>query len=130
MSESQQWDPWSYPQNSGVDVELDLVGYKVEATDGDIGSVDKATNEIGGSLVVVDTGPWIFGKKVILPAGVINRVDPGQRKVYVSRSKDEIKEAPELDTERLKDKDYNSKYRNQLGGYYSNFYRGGRGNLR
>ena len=45
----------------------DLTGYEVEATDGGIGSVDEATNDVGGSYIVVDTGPWIFGKKVLLP---------------------------------------------------------------
>ncbi len=40
---------------------LDLSGFKVEATDGDIGKVDEATNEVGSSFIIVDTGPWIFG---------------------------------------------------------------------
>ena len=50
---------------------MDLTGYSVEARDGGIGKVDDATYEAGSSFVVVDTGPWIFGKKVMLPAGVI-----------------------------------------------------------
>ena len=48
-----------------------VVGYGVEALDGAIGKVDDATYEVGSSYLVVDTGPWIFGKKVMLPAGVI-----------------------------------------------------------
>ena len=55
---------------------VDLSGFKVEAVDGSIGKVDEATNEAGGSFVVVDTGPWIFGKKVMLPAGLISDIDP------------------------------------------------------
>ena len=50
-----------------------ISGLKVEALDGSIGKVDDATNDVGGSFIVVDTGPWIFGKKVLLPAGVIDR---------------------------------------------------------
>ena len=42
----------------------DVTGFEVEATDGGIGKVDEATNEVGSSYLVVDTGPWIFGKKV------------------------------------------------------------------
>ena len=38
----------------------------MEATDGSIGKVDEATSEGGSSYIVVDTGPWIFGKKVQL----------------------------------------------------------------
>ena len=55
----------------------DLVGYKVEATDGRNRQDGRApaTSAAGGSYLVVDTGPWIFGKKVMLPAGTVNQVD-------------------------------------------------------
>ena len=99
---------------------LDLTGYKVEALDGSIGKVDEATVEAGGSFIVVDTGPWIFGKKVMLPAGVIRDVDPDTETVFVNRSKDQIKNAPEFDEKRYRDQDY----RNEVGSYYD---RGGAG---
>jgi hypothetical protein len=94
--------------------DMDLTGYSVEATDGGIGKIDEATYEAGGSYLVVDTGPWIFGKKVMLPAGVVDRLDADSETVYVSRTKDEIKNAPEYDEERSRDDDY----RGELGGYY------------
>ena len=95
--------------------DIDVTGYSVEATDGGIGKIDEATYEVGGSFLVVDTGPWIFGKKVLLPAGVVDRVDPESETVYVSRSKDEIKSAPEYDEERgFADEDY----RGRLGEHY------------
>jgi hypothetical protein len=94
---------------------LDLVGYSVEAVDGGIGKVDEATYEASHSYIVVDTGPWIFGKKVLLPAGVVDRVDDLAETVYVDRPKDEIKNAPEFDESRYRDDDY----REELGGYYS-----------
>ncbi|TML03311.1 MAG: PRC-barrel domain containing protein, partial [Actinobacteria bacterium] len=55
---------------------IDLSGFTAEARDGKIGKVDEATHEAGGSFIVVDTGPWIFGKKVMLPAGTIRDIDP------------------------------------------------------
>ncbi len=76
--------------------DIDMTGWSVEATDGDIGKVDEATYETGASFLVIDTGPWIFGKKVILPAGVIQRIEPEDERIFVSRTKDEIKDAPEL----------------------------------
>jgi hypothetical protein len=91
-----------------------LIGYSVEAMDGGIGKVDDATNDVGASYVVVDTGPWIFGKKVMIPAGVIDRVDNDDETVYVSRTKDEIKNAPEFDESRYGE----DAYRQELGGYY------------
>jgi hypothetical protein len=98
---------------------LDLTGFKVEAVDGSIGKIDEATHETGGSYVVVDTGPWIFGKKVMLPAGTIQSVDPQGTKVFVDRTKEDIKNAPEFDPEMYKE----DIYREKLGGYYEGFYR-------
>jgi hypothetical protein len=54
-----------------ADGEPDLTGYSIAAVDGDIGRVDEATHEIDASHLVIDTGPWIFGRKVMLPAGVV-----------------------------------------------------------
>jgi hypothetical protein len=106
-------DIWSYG-GRGDWPSTDVVGYQVEATDGDIGKVDEKSNEAGVGYVVVDTGPWIFGKKVMLPAGVINRIDDADGKVYVDRTKDEIRSAPEFDESGYRDKTY----RDSLGGYY------------
>lgn len=98
----------------------ELTGYGVEAMDGEIGSVDEATYEASGSYVVVDTGPWIFGKKVMLPAGVIDRIATTERRVYVNRTKDQIQNAPEFDEATFRDEGY----RTGLGDYYG---RGGAG---
>ena len=94
---------------------LDLTGFKVEALDGDIGKVDEATNEVGSSFIIVDTGPWIFGKKVMIPAGVVRDIDPDTETIFVNRTKDEIKDAPEFDEKTYRDQ----AYRDELGGYYN-----------
>ncbi|GAA4183264.1 hypothetical protein GCM10022252_10430 [Streptosporangium oxazolinicum] len=105
---------WNYrPETRGEQV-LDLVGFDVEATDGKIGSVDEDSNAVGESYIVVDTGFWIFGKKVVLPAGTITEIDPQERKVHIARTKEEIKNAPEFDEATYKEPDY----RDRLGGYY------------
>jgi len=91
--------PWEYRIETGsTGYDADLTGYSVAAVDGDIGHVDQATDELlGSSYLVVDTGPWIFGRKVLLPAGVIRRIDTLEHKVYVDRTKHQIKAAPEYD---------------------------------
>ena len=106
-------DMWTYRDQSWTG--LDLVGFDVEAVDGGIGKIDEATNDVGGSYVVVDTGPWIFGSKVLLPAGVIETVDLDDGKVFVNRTKDDIKNAPEFDEKTYRDE----KYRGDVGGYYT-----------
>ena len=103
-------DIWTFT----VEPAVDLTGFSVEATDGHIGKVDEATHETGGSFLIVDTGPWIFGKKVMLPAGVVMKVDHDDEKVFVNRTKDQIKNAPEFDDSMIKDEDY----RGRLGTYY------------
>jgi len=109
---------WTYNE-SATWASMDLTGFEIEATDGGIGKIDEASNEVGASFLVVDTGPWILGKKVLLPAGVIDTVDLDAQTVYVNRTKDEIKNSPEFDEDRYRD----SAYRNEIGSYYG---RGGR----
>jgi hypothetical protein len=110
-----QYDLWSYRTDVVTPGELvDLTGFEVEATDGKIGKVDEATNDVGTSHIVVDTGPWIFGKKVMLPAGTIVRLDQSEKKVYLDHTKEEIKNAPEYDEQFRKDPDYHTR----LGDYY------------
>ncbi|MEV7328764.1 PRC-barrel domain containing protein [Micromonospora sp. NPDC093244] len=111
------FDPWRYRDQTEV-ADADLVGYKVEASDGGIGKIDSASHEVDGSYLVVDTGPWIFGKKVMLPAGTVNQVDHDQRTVSVDRTRDQIKAAPEYDETSHSD----PTYRDRLGGYYDETY--------
>jgi hypothetical protein len=92
----------------------DVAGFSVEALDGSIGKVDEATYDVGASYIVVDTGPWILGKKVLLPAGVVDHVDLDTETVYVNRSKDEIKNSPEFDEETYREESY----RSEVGTYY------------
>jgi hypothetical protein len=93
----------------------DLIGFDVEATDGKVGKVDEKTKDVQNQgFVVVDTGPWILGKKVLLPAGIIQSLDLDEEKLYVGRMKDEIKNAPEFDEATFKQ----STYQNQIGDYY------------
>ena len=109
------WSPelWTYGEH--VRTGGDLSGYHVEATDGGIGKIDEATYTAGTSFIVVDTGPWIFGRKVMLPAGIVDYVDHDEQQVFVNRTKDEIKDSPEYQDDGLDDETY----RSQLDHYYS-----------
>jgi hypothetical protein len=105
-------DIWSYRDETWTGG--DLSGYSVEAVDGGIGKIDEASYDVGAGYIVVDTGPWIFGKKVMLPAGVIGRVDHDEEQIFVNRTKDQIKNAPEYDADRHDD----DNYRSGLSTYY------------
>ena len=114
---------WSFTE-PGIG-SLDLSGYSIEALDGKIGKVADARNEVGACYLIADTGPWIFGKKVILPAGVVDRVDPDTETVYVDRTKDEIKDAPPFEESTQP----GELYRTELGDYYGARRRMGPGQL-
>ena len=118
MNPMPAWNPWVYPEALGYPPpgyddaqQHGLVGYHVEAADGSIGKVD----EVGDGFIVVDTGPWIFGSRVMLPHGVVTNIDTAARKVYVDRTKDEIRSAPEYAPE---DRD-SADYRESIGKHYA-----------
>lgn len=89
-------DLWSYRADMTM-TDVDLAGYDVETKDGHIGKVDAADWEVGSSHLVVDTGFWIFGKKRVIPAGVVSRVDHDARTVFVNMTKEDVKSAPDWD---------------------------------
>jgi hypothetical protein len=112
-------DVWTYRDHSELgsnvtETHADISGFGVEALDGSIGKVDAATFDVGRSYVVVDTGPWIFGKKVMLPAGVVRGIDETEKLLYVNRTKEQIKSAPEYDDSLVSD----DSYRTRVGTYY------------
>jgi len=98
--------------------QVDLSDYHVEATDGEIGKVDPATFDVGADAIIVDTGPLVFGRKVMVPVGAIERIDTEAERVYLDRSKDELRDAPEYDPTGYAEQEY----RIRLGEYYAPFY--------
>ncbi|MFD5465852.1 PRC-barrel domain-containing protein [Kitasatospora sp. NPDC127059] len=112
---------WEFRTTAGHTAGTDLVGFHVEATDGAIGKVDKLSEEVDEQYLVVDTGPWIFGRRVLLPAGTVTRIEIAERKVYVDRTRDEIKHSPDLDDG---GPDQEADTRGRFGPYYDPFYGG------
>jgi hypothetical protein len=105
---------WTYRDQSELDGR-DLSGYQVEAIDGEIGKIDELINaDDGAGYIIVDTGPWIFGRKVMLPAGVISGVDHDHEQVHVNRTKEQIKASPPFEPNLYGD----DVYRQLLGSYY------------
>jgi hypothetical protein len=120
MTTSGSWDPWTFRDHEGATSGgTALTGFEVHATDGHIGKVDEASTEVGASQMVVDTGPWIFGRKVLLPAACIERIDWDEEKVFVDRTKEQIKNSPELGEDSTwSDPDYRDNISSYYGGLY------------
>ncbi|MDG4806753.1 PRC-barrel domain-containing protein [Micromonospora sp. WMMD1120] len=102
------------PDAPGPGTPVDLVGYQVQASDGRVGTIDETSDEADAGYLVVDTGPWIFGQKVLLPAGTVERVDHQERVVHVDRTRQEIKDAPPFDRDAG-----DPEYRERVGAYYT-----------
>jgi hypothetical protein len=115
---ARRFDPWNYRADSGIGESTDMVGFRIEAIDGHIGKIDETSGLVDENYLVVDTGPWIFGKKVLIPAGTVHRVDQLDQKVYVDRTKSQIKDAPEFDPDTYG----TPEYRDKVGGYYGATY--------
>ncbi|MFF7458458.1 PRC-barrel domain-containing protein [Kitasatospora sp. NPDC008115] len=112
---------WRFRDTSGHTAGTDLIGFHVEAVDGPVGKVDKLSEEVGSQYLVVDTGPWIFGRLVLLPAGTVIRIEIGEQKVYVDRTKDDIRNSPTMGAA---ESDLGPDFRDRYALYYSPFYGG------
>ncbi|WP_405801440.1 PRC-barrel domain containing protein [Streptomyces sp. NBC_01506] len=44
--------------------------------------------------LVVDTGMWVFGKSLVIPAGLVTSIDPAARVIQVACTKSIVKGAP------------------------------------
>lgn len=103
----------------------DVKGLDVHAgrTDEKIGSIyDVLVDETGSfRYFVIDTGFWIFGKKVLLPVGRC-RIDADVRRIYATgiSSKEQAEKLPEYDDSMTVDYDYEERvrhvYRTPIGG--------------
>lgn len=102
-------DIWSF-QTDEWSEDHDLVGYDVEAADGRIGSIDESSTEADRQHLVVDTGFWIFGKKRLIPAGAIARIDHAERTVFVEMTKEQIKSAPDFDEARRDEPEFRTSH--------------------
>jgi len=79
----------------------DLRGHAILATDGVIGTVDDLyfdDEDWAIRYLVVDTGGWLSGKKVLLSPHAIGHPDWLDRQVPVSLTKAQVEKSPDIDT--------------------------------
>ena len=96
----------------------EVIGYYIEATDGNIGHVEDLLIEDETwaiRYVVVDTVNWWPGKKVVLSPQWIRDVSWMDSRVYVNVSRDRVKNAPEYDPASIMDRDYENRLYEHYG---------------
>ncbi len=110
-------DIWGYPESVVRIPGTNLTGYKVEAIDGTVGTVEEAAEEVGAAHLVVNCKPWLLGKHVLIPAGTVTRVDHTGGTVHVGRTREQVKDAPAYTHATMGG---DAHYRATLGTYYRN----------
>lgn len=78
----------------------DLQRYRIHATDGDIGAVHEFyfdDMQWGIRYLVVDTGAWFTGRRVLISPMAIVRADWSERTLTLNLTKIQIKGAPKVD---------------------------------
>src|SRR5271156_2061347 len=78
-------------------------GYSIVASDGRLGTVHDFLFDDANWLIrwlVVDTGNWLSGRKVLLPPSVLGHLDPKGQKFSVGLTMQQVEDSPEIDTER------------------------------
>lgn len=103
---------WEYRR--GLGSSGDLEGFVVEGDDGRVGEVLAADAREGAGFVIVAGGDWIDGRMLMLPAGLLARVDRGARVAVVAVTREQIWAAPAFEGDRYQDR----AYRLELGQHY------------
>jgi uncharacterized protein YrrD len=80
-----------------------LIGYSMEATDGEIGEVvdfyfDDETWTI--RYLILKTGSWLSGRKVLISAAGLSTTDIRQGLFPISITKEQIRNSPDIDTDK------------------------------
>jgi len=82
---------------------LAINGDAIAASDGRIGTVSDFLFDDASWLVrwlVVDTGKWLSGRKVLLPPSAMGHPAPAGNEFPVNLTKQQIKDSPDSDTDR------------------------------
>jgi len=105
----------------------ELYGYSIGAVDGDIGQVKDLYLDDEAWVVrylVVETGGWLSGRKVLISPMAIGDLDWAKRLLPVSITKEQVENSPDFDTEQPVTRQHELEY----SGYYGYpFYWGGMG---
>jgi sporulation protein YlmC with PRC-barrel domain len=81
----------------------ELYGYTIRATDDTIGSVHDFLcddREWKVRYLVVDTGNWLPGRKVLIAPEALSKPDWASMTLPVNLTKDQVKDSPDVDTEK------------------------------
>lgn len=103
----------------------DLEGYAIQATDGDIGHLKDVYFDDQRWIVrylVVETGHWLASRKVLISPFAIGRPDWTGKVLPVSITKEQVKNSPDIDTDKPVSRQHEMRYLGYYG--YPNYWVG------
>jgi PRC-barrel domain len=80
-----------------------ITGYSIIASDGRLGTVSDFLFDDANWLIrwlVVDTGDWLSGRKVLLPTYALGHLDKEACEFSVTLTMQQVKDSPDIDTDR------------------------------
>jgi uncharacterized protein YrrD len=96
----------------------DVMGYYIEATDGDIGHVEDFLlddREWAVRYMIIDTRNWWPGRQVLISPAWIDRVSWPDSRVYVDLTREGVKTAPEYDPDHPLEREYEGRLYRHYG---------------
>jgi Protein of unknown function (DUF2795) len=86
---------WSFRDQAVT--RIDLAGFDLHAVDGPIGTVAQSIEASGGGYLIVNPGVGMpLGRQLLVPAGLVDKVDVDNRRVSVKAEREQIRNAPEF----------------------------------
>ncbi|WP_199175624.1 PRC-barrel domain-containing protein [Telmatospirillum siberiense] len=110
-------------------------GYAIQAIDGRIGTISDFLFDDATWLIrwlVVDTGSWLSGRRVLLPPSVLGHIDLKKEEFSVRLTMQEVTDSPNIDTEQPVSRQMESQVYNHYGWspyWGTDFYIGGYGDM-
>jgi uncharacterized protein YrrD len=97
---------------------VDLQGYRIHATDGDIGRVDEFYFDDDTWTIrylVVQTGSWLSDRRVLISPISVREADWQNRRIALSLTQDQVRQSPDIDTAKPISRQHEIELKNYYG---------------
>lgn len=102
-----------------------IKGYAIQATDDELGRVREVyfdDEQWGVRYLVVETGPWLMGRSVLISPYAIQGIDEDGERIRVSLTSEKVKNSPDIDTDKPVSRQLESEFSTYYG--YDNYWTG------
>jgi uncharacterized protein YrrD len=96
----------------------DLREYGIDASDGQVGSVEDIyfdDTRWDVRYLVVNTGSWLMGRRVLIPPAVLMGIDDTRRTLRLNVTQGQVRNSPPIDADRPVSRQYEEQYYQYFG---------------